>query len=189
MSLSNCLLIYLQISQQQRPFNPFGLPPSSSTGSYPHSASYQGTYYGSNDRARFAPDKCRRRERDQDSICISSDSHAIDRNRGPRATKMKSKSTTEQSSSSGNSKANSSGSGINFELYNSPNFSTDYKNAKFFIIKSFSEDNVHKSIKYNIWASTPHGNKKLDAAYREAKETNGSCLVFLLFSVCYCNLK
>ncbi|KAK6247933.1 hypothetical protein QUC31_019498 [Theobroma cacao] len=73
-------------------------------------------------------------------------------------------------------------SAIDLDLYNRPDFRTDYENAKFFIIKSFSEDNVHKSIKYNVWASTPHGNKKLDAAYCEAKEKKETCPVFLLFS-------
>ncbi|XWS16587.1 hypothetical protein CRYUN_Cryun34aG0101500 [Craigia yunnanensis] len=63
------------------------------------------------------------------------------------------------------------------------NIATDYKDAKFFIIKSYSEDNVHKSIKYGVWASTPNGNKKLDAAYRKAKENQNACPVFLLVSV------
>ncbi|KAH9805483.1 YTH domain-containing protein [Citrus sinensis] len=171
-----------QISQQQRSFNTFGLAPSSSTGNYPRGAVYQSSYFGSNDRVRLAADKGRRRERDQDSICISNESPAIDRNRGPRASKIKGKSS-EQNLSSGSSKNNSSGSGINFELYNQFDFPTDYENAKFFVIKSFSEDNVHKSIKYGVWASTPHGNKKLDAAYHEAKETDNRCPIFLLFSV------
>lgn len=171
-----------QISQQQRSFNTFGLASSSSTGNYPHGAVFQGSYFGSNDRVRLAADKGRRRERDQDSICISNESPAIDRNRGPRASKIKGKSS-EQNLSSGSSKNNSSGSGINFELCNRFDFPTDYENAKFFVIKSFSEDNVHKSIKYGVWASTPHGNKKLDAAYHEAKETDDRCPIFLLFSV------
>lgn len=34
-----------------------------------------------------------------------------------------------------------------------------------------------------VWASTPNGNRKLDAAYREAKEKQAACPVFLLFSV------
>lgn len=58
-----------------------------------------------------------------------------------------------------------------------------YVNAKFFVIKSYSEDDVHKSVKYNMWTSTPNGNKKLDAAYREAREKPNDCPVFLLFSV------
>lgn len=69
------------------------------------------------------------------------------------------------------------------EQYNREDFPEDYSDAKFFIIKSYSEDDVHKCIKYGVWASTPNGNKKLDAAYHEAKETPGSCPVFLLFSV------
>jgi len=69
------------------------------------------------------------------------------------------------------------------EQYNQPDFPDTYENAKFFVIKSYSEDDVHKSIKYNVWASTQNGNKKLDAAYQEAKQKSGSCPVFLFFSV------
>lgn len=54
---------------------------------------------------------------------------------------------------------------------------------KFFVIKSYSEDDIHKSIKYNVWASTQNGNKKLDAAYQEAQQKSGGCPIFLLFSV------
>ncbi|XVF32291.1 hypothetical protein REPUB_Repub17cG0069300 [Reevesia pubescens] len=53
----------------------------------------------------------------------------------------------------------------------------------FFVIKSYSEDDVHKSIKYNVWTSTPSGNKKLDGAFCEAKEKPDSFPIFLLFSV------
>ncbi|XP_038693845.1 YTH domain-containing protein ECT4-like [Tripterygium wilfordii] len=69
------------------------------------------------------------------------------------------------------------------EEFNKANFADDYADAKFFIIKSYSEDDVHKSIKYNVWASTPNGNKKLDASYREAQQLSGCCPVFLFFSV------
>ncbi|KAJ8574027.1 hypothetical protein K7X08_010538 [Anisodus acutangulus] len=69
------------------------------------------------------------------------------------------------------------------EQYNHPDFSVTYAEAKLFIIKSYSEDDVHKSIKYNVWASTPNGNKKLDAAYQEAQQISGGCPVFLFFSV------
>ncbi|RLN39513.1 YTH domain-containing family protein 2-like isoform X1 [Panicum miliaceum] len=67
--------------------------------------------------------------------------------------------------------------------YNQEGFPVAYKDAKFFVIKSYSEDDVHKSIKYNVWASTPNGNKKLDAGYREAQEKSSDCPVFLFFSV------
>ncbi|XP_020105141.1 uncharacterized protein LOC109721772 [Ananas comosus] len=69
------------------------------------------------------------------------------------------------------------------EQYNRADFPEKYINAKFFVIKSYSEDDVHKSIKYNVWASTPNGNKKLDAGYQEAQEKAGGCPVFLFFSV------
>ncbi|XP_057437702.1 YTH domain-containing protein ECT4-like isoform X3 [Lotus japonicus] len=71
----------------------------------------------------------------------------------------------------------------NKEQYNGEDFSDNYSDAKFFVIKSYSEDDIHKSIKYSVWASTPNGNKKLDAAYQEAKEKPGGCPIFLLFSV------
>ncbi|KAI7726241.1 hypothetical protein M8C21_008585 [Ambrosia artemisiifolia] len=71
----------------------------------------------------------------------------------------------------------------NREQYNHPDFPDTYEDAKFFVIKSYSEDDVHKSIKYNVWASTQNGNKKLDAAYHEAQQKSGSCPVFLFFSV------
>lgn len=67
--------------------------------------------------------------------------------------------------------------------YNREDFPEDYSEAKFFVVKSYSEDDVHKSIKYGVWASTCNGNKKLDTAYQEAKEKPGGCPVFLLFSV------
>lgn len=103
-----------------------------------------------------------------------------ERNRGPRAFKPKSQ-ATENSSAAGN--LGNTVAGVCSESYNRLDFVTDYKDAKFFVIKSYSEDNVHKSIKYGVWASTPNGNKKLDAAYHEAKGKHGTCPVFLLFSV------
>uniref|UniRef100_A0A7N0ULK7 YTH domain-containing family protein n=1 Tax=Kalanchoe fedtschenkoi TaxID=63787 RepID=A0A7N0ULK7_KALFE len=69
------------------------------------------------------------------------------------------------------------------EDYNLTDFPVDYADAKFFIIKSYSEDDVHKSVKYNVWASTPNGNKKLDSAYKLAQEMPKPCPIFLFFSV------
>ncbi|XP_078173872.1 evolutionarily conserved C-terminal region 5 [Carex rostrata] len=110
-----------------------------------------------------------------------------EQNRGPRATRPKKQEaeSDEKESSSNNKEKVVVGilKGPNGETYNSPDFPTEYKDAKFFIIKSYSEDNVHKSIKYSVWASTVNGNKKLDAAYREAKGKEEPCLVFLFFSV------
>ncbi|KAF5748632.1 hypothetical protein HS088_TW04G00590 [Tripterygium wilfordii] len=177
-----------QLSQQQRPLHGFGV--ASPIGRHSHSGSYQSStfdsasisYTGSNDRTRLILDKGRRRERDQDSIYISNDLSGLDRNRGPRASKFKAKSSIDQSSSSGNGR-NDSSSKNHSDIYNRQDFPTEYEIARFFIIKSFSEDNVHRSIKYNVWASTPHGNKKLDSAYHEAKGMEGNCPVFLMFSV------
>ncbi|KAM7252401.1 hypothetical protein ACFE04_024284 [Oxalis oulophora] len=76
---------------------------------------------------------------------------------------------------------------IKKDQYNLPDFPTTYDQAFFFIIKSYSEDDIHRSIKYNVWASTPNGNKRLDAAYQEAQskaaEKGSNCPVFLFFSV------
>jgi hypothetical protein len=69
------------------------------------------------------------------------------------------------------------------DQFNGEGFPADYANAKFFIIKSYSEDDLHKSIKYNIWTSTANGNKKLGAAYQEAQQISGGCPIFLFFSV------
>lgn len=71
-------------------------------------------------------------------------------------------------------------------------------NARFFVIKvrralrsmqgvyvdtgaqSYTEEDVHKSIKYSIWTSTALGNKRLDKAFRENAELGK---IFLFFSV------
>ena len=42
------------------------------------------------------------------------------------------------------------------------------------------EDDVHKSLKYEIWNSTDPGNKRLDKAF---KETAGRGPIYLFFSV------
>ncbi|CAI6004324.1 unnamed protein product [Closterium sp. NIES-64] len=93
---------------------------------------------------------------------------------------------------SGGSDGGSSGSrgargGITLrpDEYNRADFKTSYEAARFFVIKSYSEDDVHKSIKYGVWASTPTGNKRLDAAFKDAagKSSATPCPVFLFFSV------
>jgi hypothetical protein len=52
--------------------------------------------------------------------------------------------------------------------------------SQFFVIKSFSEEDVHKSIKYNVWSSTKTGNQTLNTAYTLTKERGGD--VYLFFS-------
>ncbi|XP_072917914.1 YTH domain-containing family protein 1-like isoform X1 [Hemitrygon akajei] len=64
--------------------------------------------------------------------------------------------------------------------YNPKDFDWNVKNGRVFIIKSYSEDDIHRSIKYSIWCSTEHGNKRLDSAYRSLA---GKGPVYLLFSV------
>ncbi|KAK3121300.1 hypothetical protein QOZ80_8BG0650350 [Eleusine coracana subsp. coracana] len=102
-----------------------------------------------------------------------------EQNRGPRATKPK----VQDTENSGDEKSEKTAPRIDSELYNRPDFVTDYKDAKFFVIKSYTEDHVHRSIKYSVWASTASGNRKLDSAYRAAKEKEEHCPVFLFFSV------
>lgn len=53
--------------------------------------------------------------------------------------------------------------------------------ARFFVIKSYSEDDIHRSIKYEIWCSTDHGNKRLDDAFKERHKEGGNIMLF--FSV------
>ncbi|KAL1205643.1 YTH domain-containing protein ECT3 [Cardamine amara subsp. amara] len=87
----------------------------------------------------------------------------------------------------GNEKSKGVGSVIRRDQYNLPSFQTKHEEAIFFVIKSYSEDDIHKSIKYNVWSSTLNGNKKLDSAFQESQkkiaENSGNCPVFLLFSV------
>ncbi|XKL62181.1 hypothetical protein PGB90_002014 [Kerria lacca] len=65
--------------------------------------------------------------------------------------------------------------------YNPSELELPPKGTRFFVIKSYSEDDVHRSIKYEIWCSTEHGNKRLDDAFNDQKTSDGS--VYLFFSV------
>lgn len=113
-----------------------------------------------------------------------------DQNRGPRTNKSKNQLVVKAyTTRAGNPDAQ--GNIIIFtDQYNKVDFPVEYANAKFFVIKSYSEDDVHKSIKYNVWSSTPNGNKKLNAAYEDAKRTAAGdlrdCPIFLFFSVSNC---
>ncbi|VVA90647.1 unnamed protein product [Arabis nemorensis] len=107
----------------------------------------------------------------------------VELKRGPRV-HAKTSSPSESSSLKQN---NSFALALRREMYNLPDFETDYEDAKFFVIKSYSEDDVHKSIKYSVWSSTTNGNKKLDAAFRDAEmktlEDGKKRPIFLFFSV------
>ena len=52
--------------------------------------------------------------------------------------------------------------------------------ARYFVIKSYTEEDVHKSLKHEIWSSTDPGNKRLDKAF---KENAGRGPIYLFFSV------
>ncbi|XP_024959569.1 YTH domain-containing protein 2-like isoform X5 [Cynara cardunculus var. scolymus] len=157
--------------QQQTPYHGYELS-GSTTRRYPQSGSYEASRLNHHGHDKEV------KQRDRDSISLTGESHATtsDRNRGPRASKPKGSSSVDPMS-------NNHASRSHLDLYNRPDFVTTYEKAKFFVIKSFSEDNVHRSIKYGVWASTPLGNRKLDAAYQEAQEAGGSYPIFLFFSV------
>ncbi|OIV95956.1 hypothetical protein TanjilG_27060 [Lupinus angustifolius] len=110
-----------------------------------------------------------------------------DQNRGPRLSRSKEQLSVKAYTTKAGDGSEQQNIIIYPDQYNKEDFLIDYENAKFFVIKSYSEDDVHKSIKYNVWSSTPHGNKKLHNAYEDAKkiaaEKSGVCPVFLFFSV------
>ncbi|KAG6766619.1 hypothetical protein POTOM_027787 [Populus tomentosa] len=181
-----------QASQQQRSFYGLGSGSNSYNRAYLQNGYNQGSSFGSasisslgtNNRGWLSLENNRRRGRSSVSLCGCNGSLDIlsEQNRGPRALKPKAQNTGEHGPSVENNKHSKPSAKIHDESYNQPDFVTEYKDAKFFIIKSYSEDNVHKSIKYGVWASTPNGNRKLDTTYREAKEKQDPCPVFLLFS-------
>lgn len=70
---------------------------------------------------------------------------------------------------------------LNPANFNPKTFNLEPTDARYFIIKSYSEDDIHRSIKYSIWCSTNHGNKRLDEAYRQQQAKNGP--IYLFFSV------
>lgn len=115
----------------------------------------------------------------------------VEQNKGPRTNRSKGQWT---SAGTDGAELNKASTGIaqgnimiNADQYNRDDFPVDHPDAKFFVIKSYSEDDVHKSIKYNVWSSTPNGNKRLDSAYEDARRISvgkpRKCPVFLFFSV------
>lgn len=76
---------------------------------------------------------------------------------------------------------------IRTNQYNRDDFEVVHPNAKFFVMKSYNEADIHNSIKYGVWSSSSVGNQKLDAAFREAQaiaaNSSDLCPVFLFFSV------
>lgn len=115
-----------------------------------------------------------------------------EQNKGPRTNRPKDQlSLSGLESSELIQKSASDGQGgyiiIDPDHYNKDDFPVDYPDARFFVIKSYSEDDVHKSIKYNVWSSTHNGNRRLDGAYEDAQSKSvgkpRKCPVFLFFSV------
>lgn len=183
---------FIQASYQQKSFYGFGSGPNSYNSGYLPSGLNQGSSFGgasisslrANGRNWLSLENSRRYLKGSGSLCSCNGTPDIlsEQNRGPRALKPKSQITAENLTLD-NSERSTATPKIHDDLHNRPDFVTEYKEAKFFIIKSYSEDNVHKSIKYGVWASTANGNRKLDAAYHEAQEKQYICPVFLLFSV------
>ena len=54
-------------------------------------------------------------------------------------------------------------------------------NDKFFVIKSFTEEDIHKSMKYGVWSSSKNGNITLNQAFKFTKK-NKMGNVYLFFS-------
>ncbi|XP_074330916.1 YTH domain-containing protein ECT3-like isoform X1 [Apium graveolens] len=73
------------------------------------------------------------------------------------------------------------------DQYNKEDFRTNYDNAKFYVIKSIGEDDIHKSIKYSVWSCTNHGNGKLNDVFcktqQDTSEVDPVCPIFLFFAV------
>jgi len=53
--------------------------------------------------------------------------------------------------------------------------------SKFFMIRSSTFDDIHKSMKYGVWASTKNNNQKLDENWQETQNADPKGKVFLFF--------
>ncbi|XP_039026799.1 YTH domain-containing protein ECT4-like [Hibiscus syriacus] len=110
-----------------------------------------------------------------------------EQNRGPRTNRSKNQLVVKAYTSKAGNCDPKRSIIIYTDQYNRDDFPVDNVDAMFFVIKSYSEDDVHKSIKYNVWSSTPHGNKKLENAFEDAQKIAAgrpsSCPIFLFFSV------
>ena len=69
---------------------------------------------------------------------------------------------------------------LNINQRNSKLSETINEMCKFFVIKSLTEEDIHKSIKYGVWCSSKDGNRILNNAFNITKEKNGK--VYLFFS-------
>lgn len=55
--------------------------------------------------------------------------------------------------------------------------------AHFYILRSSNDDNIHKSIKYQSWTSTPSGKNVLKKAWNEFQAKGKEAHIYLIFSV------
>lgn len=154
---------------------------------------YGSTFYDSRFSGQwgYVDNKCKSGGRGNGFYCFPNVSldGLSELNRGPRANRVKNiKSSIPAATKENNLSENGKSEHSNFmvpdkDQCNKEHFPVEYSDAKFFVIKSYSEDDLHKSVKYNVWASTPNGNKKLDSAYKEAQGRDAACPIFLFFSV------
>ncbi|KAL2534886.1 evolutionarily conserved C-terminal region 7 [Abeliophyllum distichum] len=145
--------------------------------------------FGPSNYAQASLDKVRSKVlygRAPDDVKVSTDA-LTEQNRGPRTNKLKNQLAVKAYTTRVGDSDAQGNIIIYTDQYNKGDFPVDYMNAKFFVIKSYSEDDVHKSIKYNVWSSTPNGNKKLNSAYEDAQRIAAAdsrgCCIFLFFSV------
>ncbi|KAL5784832.1 hypothetical protein ACOSQ2_007224 [Xanthoceras sorbifolium] len=147
--------------------------------------------FGSSAHGRSTADKLRPKVavgRAQNILSGSPDLFVLgEQNRGPRTNRSKDQLAVKAYSTKAGVTDAQGNIIIYTDQYNKEDFSVDYVDAKFFVIKSYSEDDVHKSIKYGVWSSTSHGNNKLQTAYENAQKIAAGkprgCPVFLFFSV------
>ena len=69
---------------------------------------------------------------------------------------------------------------IDINKRNSKIFKKINENSKFFVIKSLTEEDIHKSIKYEVWCTSRLGNFTLNNAFYSTRQKGGN--VYLLFS-------
>lgn len=55
--------------------------------------------------------------------------------------------------------------------------------SRFFVIKSYSKEDVIHAIDYGIWCSTEAGNLKLDEAFKQTRDQAANGSVYLFFSI------
>lgn len=147
--------------------------------------------FGSSAHGQSTTDKLHSKvgvNRAQNNFSVTQDQFVLsEQNRGPRTNRSKDQSAVVAHTTKAGVTDAHGNVVIYTDEYNKEDFPVDYVDAKFFVIKSYSEDDVHKSIKYGVWSSTSHGNNKLQAAYDTAQEIAAGkprgCPIFLFFSV------